>query len=122
MNLKSFLDEALEKGETLKEEITSEILNSKVVHELLKSDMFVKALSRVMQTKEEVTKVIRDNVKNVLKIMDIPLRNEISSLEKKLFSIEKNVDHIGKKAIPVKSLKRTTRKTARATVRKAKKK
>lgn len=112
MTLKEFLEEAYAKGETLKEEITSEILNSKVFGELIRSDLFSKAVSTVVKTRDEVARVIRLNVKAVLAIMDVPTRHDLTDLKRKLDHLEKMVDRVGKKAITVRSLKRISLKKA----------
>ncbi|MDO8518803.1 MAG: phasin family protein [Deltaproteobacteria bacterium] len=114
MELKDLLKEALSKGETLKDEIATELLNSRVFAELAKSDIFAKAISTVLRTKDEVTRILRDNVKHVLELMDVPTRSDLADLKRKLDSLEKTVDKVGKKAITVKSLKTLTlRKAAR---------
>ena len=112
MNLKDLLDEALTKGEFLKEEITSEILRSRFLADLAKSDLFGKAVSTVIKTKEEVARIIRDNVKHVLAIMDVPTRQDLTEIKRKLDHLEKTVDKVGKRAITVKSLKTLTLKKA----------
>lgn len=112
MSLKKLLDEALSKGEHLKDEIVQELLQSKLLNEVVNSDLFAKAISTVVRTKDEVTKAIRQNVKNVLKVMDVPSRNDIANLGHKIEQLEKLVDKAGKRAIMVKSLKSITHKKA----------
>ncbi len=104
MNFKDFLNEALSKGENIKEELLSDLLSSKILHEVLSNDLFVKAVSSAIKTKEEVAKVIKDNVKTVLKIMDIPSRNDLVAIKHKLEHLEKVIDRIGKKGLTSKSL------------------
>lgn len=112
MNLKDLLDQALTKGEILKEEIASEILSSRFFSDLVKNELFAKAISTVLKTKEEVARVLRDNVKHVLDIMDVPSQSDLADLKRKLEHLEKTVDKVGKKRIMVKSLKTLTLKKA----------
>jgi hypothetical protein len=112
MTLKNLLNEALSRGENLKDELVDEVLKSKVLQEIVQSDLFAKAVSTVLKTKDEVAKVIRQNVKNVLKVMDVPSRNDIVNLSHKLDHLEKMVDRAGKKAITVKSLRNISHKKA----------
>lgn len=106
MNIRQILEEALQKGEKIKQDVTAEILKNRLVHDLVSSDLVSMALSAVSSTRDGVTRVIRDNAKSVLRIMDLPSRNDLSSLQKKLDHLEKVVDRVGKKAITVKSLKK----------------
>lgn len=122
LNIKDFLDNALSRGENLKEEITRELKKSKMVHEILKNEFFIKGLSTIIKTKDEVSKAIKDNVKNVLKVMQIPSKNDLSHLEHKLSSIEKSVDKVGKRAITVKSLRKISQAKAAKKVKTTSKK
>ena len=112
MNLKSFLEDAFVKGENLKDELASELLNSKVLKEFLNSDIFAKAITTAIKTKDELTRVIRHNVKSAMQVMDIPSRQDLSSIERKLDQLEKVVDRVGKKTITVKSLSSIKKKKA----------
>lgn len=112
MTLKDFLNEAIIKGETMKDEIVEELLKSKVLQEVFSHDLFAKAVSTVLKTKKEVSSVVKANVKSVLQIMDIPTRHDLSSIERKLGSLESSVDKIGKKTIKVNSLKKAPVKRA----------
>lgn len=118
MSLKDFFDEALVKGETLKEELLTEMMKSKALKDFVKSDLFVKAVSTVLKTKDEVTHIIKDNVKGALRIMDVPSRNDVDKLGRKLDQIEKMVDRAGRRAITVRSLKKIKKRKA-ATKRRA---
>ena len=113
MNLKDFLSEALVKGEALKDEFAGEVLKSRVLQDLVRSDLFSKAVTKVLKTKEEVEKVMKHHVKNVLSIMDVPSRSDIGSLEQKLHHLEKVIDRVGKQSVTVKSLKTLARKKGR---------
>lgn len=104
--LKNFLDEAFVRGKQVKEEVLSQLLQSKMLEEVARSDFFSKAVTRVIKTKEDVAKALKKNVEAVFQIMDIPSRNDFSHLEQKIEHLEKVIDRVGKKAITVKSLKK----------------
>lgn len=106
INLKDFFGQALVKGESLRDEIATELLRSKALKEILKSDVFVRAISTIMRTKDEVAHAIRANVKAVLKLMDVPSKGDITHLERKIDQLEKVVDRVGKRTITVGSLKK----------------
>lgn len=114
MNFKDFLSEALVKGEELKDELAGEVLKSKVLQDLVRSEIFTKAVTKVLQTKDEVEKVMKRHVKNVLSIMDVPSRSDIGSLEQKVHHLEKIIDRVGKSRLTVKSLKTLARKKGRS--------
>lgn len=105
MNWKQLLERALVKGENLKDEVADEILKSKVFKDFTKSDIFGKAVTSAIKTKEDVTKAVRDNIKNVLKMMDIPTRNDVTRIEKKISSLEDKVSST-KKAVAKKTTKK----------------
>ena len=104
MNFKEFFDEALIKGEHIKDEILSELMKSKLLHEMLQSDHFARAVSTVIRTKDEVARSIQRNVKAVFQMMAVPTKDELAHLEHKLDTLEKSLDRVAKKMITVKSL------------------
>lgn len=123
MAWKSILDEARQKGETLKDELMHELMKSQVFKEFLKSDFFAKAVASVLKTKDEVYRVVRDNVKTVVQMMNLPKIADIKKLETKLEKMERSVGQVGRRTITINSLKKITRaRPARTTLKKAAKK
>lgn len=116
MTIRNLFDEAYVKGRHLKEEILSDMLNSRMLSEMVNNEFFAKALARVIQTKEEVTRAVRRNVQTVFHLMDVPQRHELSQLQRKLEHLEKAVDRVGKRAITIKSLRKiqTGKKAAKS--------
>lgn len=106
MTLKEFLEEALVKGENIKSEIISEISRSPLLRDFSQSDLFARAVSTVVKTKDEVSKFVREHVKTVMCLMDVPTRTELSELRRRLDHLDKSVDRVGKKAITIRSLKK----------------
>ncbi len=116
MSLQNLFNEAYYKGKNIKAEILSDLLNSKMMSEIVNNEFFARALAKVIQTKEEVTRAVRRNVQTVFHLMDVPQRHELTQLQRKLEHLEKTVDRVGKRAITIKSLKKiqTSKKGARA--------
>lgn len=112
MNFKEFFDEALIKGEHIKDEILSELMKSKLLNEMIESDHFARAVSTVIRTKDEVAKSIRRNVQAVFQIMAVPTKDDLHRLERKLDTLDKSLDRVAKKVITVKSLKKINLKKA----------
>lgn len=118
MNLKSLLDEAMEKGEKIKSEIFSEVLKSKTIQQFVSNKNFLKALAKVIQTKEEIKKVIQTQVKSIFHVMDVPRRDELINIASKIGNIEKVVDKIGRNSIAVKMLTRDKKEVKKAVTKK----
>lgn len=114
MKWKQLLDEAFQKGEQVKEDLLVELVHSKMVNELLRSDKFARAVTTLMQTKEEVAKLIQKQVKHILQFIDIPDRGDIDALEHKLSRLSHELDRVnqrarvyaGKRALQKKSTKK----------------
>lgn len=104
MNIKTLLDEAMERGEKIKAEVVSEILKSKTLHELVSNQGFITAVSRIIETKDEVKRVIGRQVKSVFHLMDVPTKEDVKRLGVQLTKLEKAVDDIGRKRMQVKTL------------------
>lgn len=104
MTFNSFIEEALSRGETLRDEIRSELLRSKMVREIVNNEIFVKAVSKAVRTKDEVAQKLRQNVRTVLQLMDVPSRIDLERLGQKFDQLEKQINRIGKQTITVKSL------------------
>jgi len=112
MTLKDFLEEALVKGESLKSEFLSEIARSRLLRDFSQSDLFARAVSTVIKTKDEVSRFIRDHVKTVMSVMDVPSRSELETLQRRLDQLDRSVEKVGKKAITIRSLRKIGMKKA----------
>ncbi|MCF6156031.1 MAG: hypothetical protein E3K36_12475 [Candidatus Brocadia sp.] len=76
-NIEELIDEMVKKGEIKKDEAKSQ------VNELLK---------RVSSSKQEIMSMIEKIVENVLHKLDIPTRNELQQMQKKLEEIIKKLE------------------------------
>lgn len=106
MAMKSIIDEALSRGKKIKEELVSEVLNAQVLNQMFQSDVFVRAVTTVIKTKEDVSRAIRSNVQHMFDVMDIPTRSDLKKIESKLSALEKNLEK-SKRTIAIKTLKKT---------------
>ncbi|MCP5463693.1 MAG: hypothetical protein H7A33_01580 [Deltaproteobacteria bacterium] len=113
MNLKAILDEALQKSEKVKEEVLKEVLKSKTIKEITANRNFVNAIARIIETKDDVKKVINKQVHNVFSVMDVPSQKDIKKIANKLSNLEDLIDILGSKTVRVSSLKKSkSKKTA----------
>ncbi|MEP9412610.1 MAG: phasin family protein [Candidatus Brocadia sp.] len=76
-NVEELIDEMVKKGEIRKEEAKAQ------VNELLK---------KVSSSKQEIVSMIEKIVENVLHKLDIPTRNELQQMQKKLEEIIKRLE------------------------------
>ena len=115
MNFKDLLDEALNRGEKLKDEILDEVENStKILKHLVSNPGFVNAVSRVIETTDEVKKVIQKQVKGLFQAMNVPSKSDFTKVGHKLAAIEKSIEHFGAKKIQIKKLIKPAAKKAAA--------
>lgn len=104
MNLKTFIDEAINRGEKIKAEVLSEILQSKTIQEIVTNKNFISAVSRMLETKDEVKKVIGRQVKVVFDMMDVPTKNDLLRIGGQVANLERIVEKVGRSQIAVKVL------------------
>lgn len=113
MNLKTFIDEAINRGEKIKAEVLSELLQSKTIQEIVTNRNFINAISRMIETKDEVKKVIGRQVKMVFEMMDVPTKHDLSRIGGQVANLEKIVEKVGRSQIAIKVLpKKSTRSKA----------
>lgn len=99
MSIRTAMEEAFQRGEKIKEQILHDVLNSEAVGDLMQNEYFLRSLSALMNTKYELKKAIRTNLKSVLKIFDLPTRDEINTMERKLHRLETEIDGIHRKVM-----------------------
>lgn len=122
MKLKSIFDDALDRGEKLKTGLVNELFNSKTVQDLVSNSHFVSAVSRIIETKDEITRVIGKQVKTVFEMMDVPTRAELKRIGLDIGRIEKIIDKVGRNRIAVKVLTKSPKsKKASAPKKRSKK-
>jgi polyhydroxyalkanoate synthesis regulator phasin len=114
MNFKDLLDEVKVRGEKLKGEILDEIVNSKALAQIVSNKSFVQAVGRVIETKDEVKKVLQKQMKNLFQAMDVPTKNEFSKIGAKLSEMENSIEKLGIQKVAARSskAKSATKKTA----------
>lgn len=95
--LREVIEDALARGERLKKDIVGQILKSATLNELINNRRFAETIAKVIQTKDEISRSIRRNVQDALKVMNIPSKNQIKSYEKKVEELEKKIDTLGRR-------------------------
>ncbi|MBU0504575.1 MAG: hypothetical protein ABII18_06790 [bacterium] len=88
MNFKLLLDEAINRGEKIKTEVLAEVLKSKAIKEIVSNKNFISAVTRIIETKDEVKKVIDKQVKTIFDVMDVPTQKDMLNITKQLKKYE----------------------------------
>ena len=95
--LKEVIEDALARGEKLKKDIVGQILKSATLNELINNRKFAETIAKVIQTKDEISRSIHRNVQDALKAMRIPSKNQIISYEKRIETLERKIEHLGRR-------------------------
>jgi hypothetical protein len=99
MNIRTAMEEAFQRGEKIKDQLLHDFMNSQAVGDLLQNELVLKSLSKVLNTKYELKKAVRSNLKHVLKLFNVPSRDEIHSMERKITRLESEIDGIHRKVM-----------------------
>lgn len=95
--LREVIDDALQRGERLKRDIVEQILKSATLNELINNKRFTESIAKIIQTKDEVGRILRQNVQDALKVMSIPSKQQIVSYEKRVEQLERKIDSLGRR-------------------------
>lgn len=138
MYLKDILDEMKARGEKIKEEVLDEVVKSKTLNKIVSNKNFIRAVSTMIATKDEVQKTLNKQVKNLIKTMEVATQRDLTQLLKQLSKMESELKKslLGKapsrrvkkkaatkkKKTSTKKKKKTTKKKSSAKRKPAKKK
>lgn len=120
MKIKSIIDDALDRGEKIKEDVLNELFKSRTIQDLVSNTHFVKAISRVIETKEEISRSLNKQIKSIFQAMDVPTKADLKKIGRELTKLEKLIDKVGGKKISVKTLPKTKKTTGKKTKTKSK--
>lgn len=107
--LREVLEDALDRGERLKKDIVAQVLSSAVLNDLIKSPRFSEMVSRAIQTRESLSKVVHKNVREILKMMKIPNQKQIADYERRVRDLEKLLDRFSQRLLAKGIKKKTSR-------------
>lgn len=108
--LKEALEDALVRGEKLRRDITKEILNSQVFSDLANNPSFVKAVERVIRSKDEVGSLMQRRMKEMLEAMRIPTRQQVQGFERRVARLERSLNTVSRKMLKKSVQKAATKK------------
>ena len=125
MNLGDFLNEIKIRGEKIKKEVLSEIVKSKTLNQIVSNENFIRAVSSIIATKDEVQKTLRKQMSSLIKTMEFVTHQDLSKMIQQLKNLEKSLSQFlyGKPAAtprkktaaksPAKGKKRAVKKPSR---------
>ncbi len=85
-------EDIVARGNKLRQEITKDVLNSKVVSTLASSPRLVNTVSQVIRSTSDVNKVLEKSVSEVLEFLKIPSCQQVKAYEKRIAKLEKQVN------------------------------
>lgn len=119
--LKEALEEVLIKGEKLRQEVMEDILDNQVFKDLANNPRFVKAVARVIRSKDEVTRSVANVVKEALTKMNLANREQIKAFDRRVNRLEKDLDVVSRRILAkMTGQKPAAKPTAKATTTKKK--
>lgn len=127
MSLRTAMEEAFQRGEKFKEQLFDDVINSEALNGLLQNEVFLKSLTKVLNTKYELQRALKTNMRTMLKAFNVPSRDEVHSMERKIHRLENEIDGIHRKILTTRLARSGSRKapakkasTSRKANRKAK--
>lgn len=122
MSLRSAMEEALQRGEKIKDQVLSEVLSSEALNQLMQNELFLKSLTKILTTKHEIQQAMKKNMKVIFQALKVPTRDEINSLERKFNRLENEVGSLQRKTVSASlaKKKKATRKAPKKKVAKKK--
>ena len=112
MSLQNFLEQALQRGERIKSQMFEDLMNSGVVNQLLKNEKFLNTVVALLNMKSSLEKRVHRKINFLMKLCEIPTRDEIQGMEKKIRHLETEIEGIHRRVM-TQSLRR---KAAKAVV------
>ncbi len=93
------VEDAIARGERLKKDIVNQVLSSAALSDLVSSKKFADTVTRVIQTKDIITKVVHRTVVDALRVMRIPSKEQIETYEKRVKKLETQIDRLGRRIL-----------------------
>lgn len=99
MSLRSAMEEAFHRGEKIKDQFVNDMMNSPTVNHFLQNELFLKSMTKLLNTKYELKRAFKTNFKTMLQVFNVPTRDEINSMERKIHRLENEIDGIHRKIL-----------------------
>ena len=99
MSIRTAMEEAFQRGEKIKDQVIDELINSQTINNLLSNELFINSLTKVLNTKYELKRAFKTNFRTMLKAFNVPTRDEINAMERKIHRLETELDGIHRKIL-----------------------
>jgi len=94
MDLRKFLHDAMEKGEQIRSKFLEELLHSRLVNQLLKNEKFLNGVVGILNAKTGVERNLQGKLNHVLKLFEVPTRDEVKAMERKIHKLEGEIESL----------------------------
>lgn len=94
MGLRKFLNDAMEKGEQIRGKVVGDLLRSRFVNQLLKNEKFLNSVVGILNAKTGVEKSLQGKFNHVLKMFEVPTRDEVKAMERKIHKLEGEIESL----------------------------
>jgi hypothetical protein len=111
MGLQNFLAKSLERGEKMKAHLINHVLHSAIVNQLLKNEKFLNGVATVLNAKSGVENKVHRRVNCFLKYFEIPTREEIQNIERKIHRLENEMEGVHRRVL-TQSLRKTSHRVS----------
>lgn len=114
MDLRKFFQDAMEKGEQIKSRFLEDVLQSRFVNQLLKNENFLNTVIAVLNAKTGVERSLQGKINHVLKIFEVPTRDEVKAMERKIHKLEGEIETLQRVVLSQKLRQKPASKTLRS--------
>ncbi|GEM_PF-2535434 len=111
MDLRKFLHHAMEKGEQIKTKLVEDVLQSRLVNQLLKNEKFLSGVVGLLNAKTGVERKLQGKFNHVLKMLEVPTRDEVKVMERKIHKLENEIETLQRVVLSQKLKNKTTKST-----------
>ncbi len=118
MPLQNFFEEALQKGEKIKNQLMDEIIQSSWTDRLLKNEKFINGVVNLLKKKSKIEKNLNQVMSLLLKKFDIATQDEVRGMEKKIHQLETELQNLHRKNLSRKLNQKAATKEAKSPARK----
>lgn len=114
MDLRKFLHDAMEKGEQIRTKVLEDLLHSRLVNQLLKNEKFLSGVVTILNAKTGVEKRLQGKLHHVLKMFEVPTRDEVKAMERKIHKLENEIETLQRFVLSQKLKSKSSSKSTRS--------